>query len=165
MRWNFLDRITELIPGDHASGLKGVTSSEDYFADHFPGLPILPGVIQIEALAQLAGKLIEVSVYTQHQRWAWPILTMVKKAKFRRFVRPGDQLELNVHLQQLRDESALCRCFAMVGDEKVTEAELLFVFNPTDLQEQKAQIELEEVERKALGLLWHGYEKWASAAK
>ena len=59
MRWSFLDKIIELTPGEHAIGAKGVAGSEDYFADHFPDFPVLPGVLQVEALAQLSGKLVE----------------------------------------------------------------------------------------------------------
>ena len=109
MRWCFLDRIDELVPGERASGRKGVASSEDYFADHFPDFPVMPGVLQVEALAQLSGKLIEVTVFEQRGHWVWPILSMVKKAKFRRFVRPGDPLVLTSDLHMLRDESAVCK--------------------------------------------------------
>ncbi len=162
MRWHFIDRIDELIPGEMARGRKGVAGSEDYFADHFPDFPVLPGVIQIEALAQLAGKLIEVTVFTQQKRWVWPILSMVRKAKFRRFVRPGDPLILKVKLDQLRDESAVCKVSTEVDGKRMSEAQIVFVFNPDNLDTDAAQARLEKLERTNLSILWDGYADWAA---
>ncbi len=163
MRWVFLDRIDELIPGERAVGRKGVGSSEDYFADHFPGWPVVPGVVQVEALAQLSGKLVEVTIFENERRWVWPILSMVRKAKFRRFVRPGDVIELRAELSELRDESAICKVKALVDGKATTDAEILFVFNPGNLEETFAQYELEKLERRQLKLLWDGYVDWAAA--
>lgn len=162
MRWWFLDRIDELISGERASGRKGVASSEDYFTDHFPGFPVLPGVVQVEALAQLSGKLLEVTVFDQRGVWMWPILSMVRKAKFRRFVRPGDTVILKSTLRELREESAIVRAIAEVDGRKVSEAELLFVFNPEGLDTSQAQLDLETLERKNLKMLWDDYEAWAN---
>lgn len=160
MRWIFLDRITEIVPGEHAVGLKGVASSEDFFADHFPGFPVVPGVVQVEALAQLSGKLIQVTTVQQEGRWVWPILSIVRKAKFRRFVKPGSVIELRSELSEIRDESALCKVQARVDGERTTEAELLFVFSPRGLDGDDAQHALEEYERKALKQLWDGFPAW-----
>lgn len=162
MRWHFVDRIDELIPGQSATGRKGVAGSEDYFADHFPDFPVLPGVVQIEALAQLAGKLIEVTVYTEQKRWVWPILSMIRKAKFRQFVRPGDPLTLHVELDQLRAESAICKVRTEVDGRRCAEAQIVFVFNPQNLDTDEAQNLLETLERKNLSILWDGYNDWAA---
>lgn len=163
MRWIFLDRIDELVSGERAIGRKGVASSEDYFADHFPGFPVVPGVVQVEALAQLAGKLVEVTVYDDVGRWVWPILSMVRKAKFRRFVRPGDTVRLEARLDALRDESAVCQVTATVDGQRTCTAEILFVFNPGALDTEAAQARLERLERANLKLLWEGYPEWAAA--
>jgi 3-hydroxyacyl-[acyl-carrier-protein] dehydratase len=163
MRWVFLDRIVELSPGEKARGFKGVAASEDYFADHFPGFPVLPGVLQIEALAQLSGKLIEVTVFGRDRRWVWPIISIVKKAKFRRFVTPGVALELEANLVELRDESAICKTAARLDGKITTEAELVFVFNPGDLDTPEAQAKLERLERENLAQLWPGYKAWDAA--
>ena len=165
MRWVFLDRIAELSPGEKARGFKGVAASEDYFADHFPGFPVLPGVIQIEALAQLSGKLIEVTVFQNQRRWVWPIISIVKKAKFRRFVAPGNALELNAALIELRDESAICKAEARLEGKITTEAELVFVFNPGDLDTPEAQAKLERLERENLSQLWPDYQRWDAAMR
>jgi 3-hydroxyacyl-[acyl-carrier-protein] dehydratase len=163
MRWCFLDRIDELVPGERARGRKGVAGSEDYFADHFPGFPVLPGVLQVEAMAQLAGKLIEITVFGTERRWVWPILSIVRKAKFRRFVRPGDPLELFVEIKEMRDESAVCKAWTQVGDDRMADAELVFVFNPEDLDTDEAQERLETIERKNLAQLWAGFAAWEQA--
>lgn len=160
MRWWFLDRIDTLVPGERASGRKGVAGSEDYFADHFPGFPVVPGVVLIEALAQLSGKLIEVTIFEEKQQWVWPIISMVRKAKFRRFVRPGDWLSLHTELREIRDESAICKVWAEVDGRKTTDAELLFVFNPQELDTAEAQATLERVERQTLKILWDDYPDW-----
>jgi len=165
MRWSFLDRITELVPGEQARGLKGVASSEDFFADHFPGFPVLPGVIQIEALAQLSGKLIEVTLFSEQRRWIWPILSIVRRAKFRRFVRPGDPLVLRSTLREQREESAVCDVVAEVEGRTTCDAELLFVFNPADLDTREAQDRLERLERENLKMLWGGYPEWDAATR
>lgn len=162
MRWSFLDRIDSLQSGTRAVGRKGVASSEDYFADHFPGYPIVPGVILVEAMAQLSGKLIEISVYDQVGRWVWPILSITRKAKFRRFVRPGDTVVLESELRELRGESAICRVVAKVDGKRVADGELMFVFNPGDLDSEAAQHTLETLERKNLDQLWSGYREWAA---
>ena len=163
MRWAFVDRISELSPGERAIGYKGVAASEDFFADHFPGFPVLPGVLQIEALAQLSGKLIEVTVFGQQGRWVWPIISIVKKAKFRRFVTPGVALQLESQLVELRDESAICKAYARLDGKVTTEAELIFVFNPGDLDTPEAQAKLERLERENLLQLWPGYKAWNAA--
>jgi 3-hydroxyacyl-[acyl-carrier-protein] dehydratase len=165
MRWIFLDRITELVPGERAVGLKGVASSEDYFAEHFPGFPVVPGVVQVEALAQLSGKLVEVTVFERKRRWVWPILSIVRKAKFRRFVKPGSSLVLSTELNELRDESALCKVQARVDGERTTEAELLFVFSPGGLDTDEVQQQLEYFERRNLNMLWAGYPAWEARMK
>lgn len=165
MRWVFLDRIVELSPGERARGFKGVAASEDFFADHFPGFPVLPGVVQIEALAQLAGKLIEVTVCQNQGRWVWPIISIVKKAKFRRFVTPGVALELEANLVELRDESAICKGFARLDGKITTEAEMVFVFNPGDLDTPEAQAKLERLERENLAQLWPGFKAWNASLR
>lgn len=165
MRWSFLDRIDELSPGQVARGRKGCASSEDYFADHFPGFPVVPGVIQIEALAQLSGKLIEVTVFDRERRWVWPILSMVRKAKFRRFVRPGDTLVLHTELKASRDESAVCAVRGEVDGQRTVDAELVFVFDPEGLDTDEAQKRLELLERANLKLLWAGYPAWVASCQ
>jgi hypothetical protein len=112
-------------------------------------------------LAQLSGKLIEVSVFDAESRWVWPILSMVKKAKFWRFVRPGDVLILHAEITVIRGESALVSVVGRVGEDKTCEAELMFVFNPDNLESDESQVLLERLERENLKNLWAGYDAWS----
>ena len=160
MRWLFLDRINTLEVGSYAEGHK-CAQRLNRISNHFR-FPVVPGVLQIEALAQLSGKLIEVSVFEAHGRWVWPILSMVRKAKFRRFVRPGDVLTLKTTIKTLRGESALVTVSGSVDGHKTCDAELLFVFNPDDLESDDSQILLEKLERENLKNLWAGYDVWSN---
>jgi 3-hydroxyacyl-[acyl-carrier-protein] dehydratase len=123
-RYPFLlvDRITEIDGDRSAIGIKNVTANEPQFQGHFPGQPIMPGVLMIEGMAQTAG-----AIGIRHAGMDKPMLVYfmtIDNAKFRRPVVPGDVLEYHVTL--LKKRGMICRyaCVAKVGDEKVAEAEL-----------------------------------------
>lgn len=94
MRFLLVDRILELESGKRAVGIKNVTMSEDFFAHHFPGNPIMPGVLIIESLVQLADWIVREHSDFQQIGQA----TTYERIKFRRMVRPGDQLRLEVNV-------------------------------------------------------------------
>jgi beta-hydroxyacyl-ACP dehydratase FabZ len=97
-RYPFLlvDRITELEPGKRIVGIKNVTANEPFFQGHFPGNPVMPGVLIIEALAQVGGVLSQVSLLENSESKGAPMLYFmsIDKVKFRKMVVPGDQLRL-----------------------------------------------------------------------
>ncbi|MEN9700088.1 MAG: hypothetical protein RLZZ301_1286 [Bacteroidota bacterium] len=136
MRFYLLDRIEEIIPNQEASGIKCWTLSEDYFNEHFPGFPIVPGVLQIESMAQLMGILIEHSYAAQFddQERCYPILSIVHKAKFREPIVPGDQSKIHVTLSSLDTMRASGTAKMFVNGKLRAEAELSF----TILDAQKA---------------------------
>jgi 3-hydroxyacyl-[acyl-carrier-protein] dehydratase len=103
--------------------LKNVTMNEDFFRGHFPGNPILPGVLIVEALAQAAGLLASVSLPARSS--ALPYLVGVDGVKFRRPVVPGDQLSLEVELLARRGRYFRFRAAASVDGERVADAEIL----------------------------------------
>lgn len=123
-RYPFLlvDRITEMEESRRIVGFKNVTINEPFFQGHFPGRPIMPGVLILEALAQTGGVLAFKS-FTATSR---PVvyLTGVERAKFRRPVVPGDQLRLEVEVLKKRPPFWKMHGRAFVGDELVCEAEL-----------------------------------------
>ena len=122
-RYPFLliDRILELVPGEAAVGIKNVSANEPFFEGHFPGRPVMPGVLIIEAMAQTAGVLMG----DQTEGGAIPLFLGVDKARFRRQVVPGDQLRLEVRL--LRKRGNVCRVAgkAYVDGTLAAEAEMM----------------------------------------
>ena len=124
-RYPFLmvDRILELEPGKRAVGIKNVTINEPFFQGHFPQRSVMPGVLIIEAMAQVGGVMI-LSVEEHKGKLAY--LGTVDGAKFRRPIVPGDTLRLEVDLLRLRGNMGKVRCVARVGDDLVAEAEILF---------------------------------------
>ena len=100
-RYPFLlvDRIIEIEPGTKAVGIKNVTVNEEFFQGHFPGQPIMPGVLIIEAMAQVAGIL---AFHSGEQVGKSVYFMSIEKAKFRKPVIPGDQLRLDTYVLQQR---------------------------------------------------------------
>src|SRR5512140_2782338 len=94
MRYLLIDRVTDLEINRKLRAIKNAALSEDVYSDHFFGYPVMPGALMIESLAQAGTILLEVSC-----RWTQKaVLVMVEKAKFRSFVRPGDQLIIDMTL-------------------------------------------------------------------
>lgn len=154
MRWLLVDRIDELVEGEYAVGIKSFTLSEPFFADHFPGFPVVPGVLLLESMAQLSGKLIGFTVRRQRGDWPFPIFTMANGVKFRKFVRPGEVVQLRSDFIQLSEESAAMKVSARVGGKLVAQAEEVFVFNAVPLDDPAERVRVEGLERLALRQLW-----------
>jgi beta-hydroxyacyl-ACP dehydratase FabZ len=128
-RYPFLlvDRIIENSDdGKQVVGLKNVTVNEPYFQGHFPGRPVMPGVLQIEAMAQVAGFLMLKRVSTKNKI---PYLMTIDKVKFRHPVIPGDQLKIEVTVLNLKERVGRFKCQAYVNEKVVTEAELSFILS------------------------------------
>lgn len=123
-RYPFLliDKITELVPKEHVVGIKNVTANEPFFIGHFPGRPIMPGVLIIEAMAQAGGILLLDSEGNPSEKLVY--FTGIDNVKFRKLVLPGDQLRFE--LDMLRYRQSICRMAgkAFVGDDLICEAEL-----------------------------------------
>jgi 3-hydroxyacyl-[acyl-carrier-protein] dehydratase len=126
-RYPFLlvDRVLEFTENKRLRALKNVSINEPFFQGHFPGHPVMPGVLIIEALAQASGLLVQLS--TKRDGSAQPLYYLVKvdKAKFTRIVVPGDQLTLDVELKRMIRRMGLFVCRASVAGNPVAEAELL----------------------------------------
>lgn len=118
-----LDRVTRHVEGKFIEGYKNVTMNEPFFQGHFPGRPIMPGVLQLEALAQLGGVLIK---HLPQGKNKLAVFAGIDKVRFRRMVTPGDKLELYAELTKFRPPIGKSLCRASVDGEVVVEAELMF---------------------------------------
>lgn len=123
-RYPFLliDRILEIEAGRRAVGLKNVTFNEPFFQGHFPGNPIMPGVLIVEAMAQVGAVMLLRGVPDRHRKLVY--FAGIDAAKFRRPVTPGDQVRFEVTVLKLRSRSARLRGEAFVDGVLVAEAEL-----------------------------------------
>jgi 3-hydroxymyristoyl/3-hydroxydecanoyl-(acyl carrier protein) dehydratase len=128
VRYVLLDRITTLDPPEVARGVKCVSLADDVFADHFPGHPVMPGALVIEALAQLGGVLLEGTMRQRGRHDLHALLTMIDRAKFRRVVRPGDRLELEARVVVATEDGGRVKVSAQLDGQLATEAELGFAF-------------------------------------
>jgi 3-hydroxyacyl-[acyl-carrier-protein] dehydratase len=126
MRFILIDRIDSLEPGRRATGSKQIAPDEEYFRDHFPGYPLVPGVLILESLAQLGGRLVEASVRAASGRRVLPMLAKVEHARFLRPVRPGDRLDLAVDVVAIGDEAARVTGIATVNGRKVAAAGIMY---------------------------------------
>ncbi|MGK4046448.1 3-hydroxyacyl-ACP dehydratase FabZ [Ligilactobacillus salivarius] len=119
-----IDRVEELIPGEKAVAKRNVTINEELFNGHFPGNPVMPGVLIVEALAQ-TGAVALLSLPEFKGKTAY--FGGIKSAKFRKVVRPGDSLRLEVTLEKIRNNVGLGKAIATVDGKKACTAELTFM--------------------------------------
>ncbi|MGF1472023.1 MAG: 3-hydroxyacyl-ACP dehydratase FabZ [Rubrobacteraceae bacterium] len=126
-RYPFLlvDRIEELEPGERAVGIKNVTQNEPFFQGHFPDYPVMPGVLIVEAMAQVGAVGVMVNEAYQDKL---ALFAGIDGVRFRRQVVPGDTLRMEVWIDRLKGRIGRGRGQATVGGEKACEAELMFAF-------------------------------------
>jgi 3-hydroxyacyl-[acyl-carrier-protein] dehydratase len=121
-RYPFLliDRVIDLTPRERIVAIKNVTINEPFFQGHFPNLPIMPGVLIVEAIAQAGGALLLTEVEDRDQKLM--VFTGIERARFRRPVVPGDQVRLEVEVKSWRMNAVRMEGKAFVGDKRVAEA-------------------------------------------
>ncbi|WP_100332456.1 3-hydroxyacyl-ACP dehydratase FabZ [Bacillus xiapuensis] len=124
-RYPFLlvDRILEVEEGKRAVGIKNVTGNEEFFNGHFPDYPVMPGVLIIEALAQVGAVAMLIK---EENRGKLGFLAGVDKCRFKRQIRPGDQLRLEVEMIRFRGAIGKGKASATVDGELACEAEITF---------------------------------------
>ena len=128
MRFLLVDRIIHLEPGRKAEAEKSLPASEELFRDHFPGFPVVPGVLLIEMMGQTAAKALNV----QRRPRGNAMLGEVRNARFRQWVKPGEIIRLSAEIERDQEDFATARCQASVDGSKIGSAELLFFFTRID---------------------------------
>jgi 3-hydroxyacyl-[acyl-carrier-protein] dehydratase len=132
VRFLLIDRITSWEPGRRGTAVKNVALSEDFFDDHFPAKPIMPGVLMVEGMAQLAGLVLEEGVRRETGRKVKALMSIIENAKFRSPVRPGDTLEYRIEVVSVNELGGKAAARAFVGDKLVAECTLIFSFRELD---------------------------------
>jgi len=122
VRYILIDRILNVEKNRSITAVKNVTLSDDIFVDHFPGNPIFPGALIIESLSQTGGALIEISNDFKYKA----IVFMVEKAKYRDYVRPGDQIVLKAEIMGAKQNYVRVKAKAVVENSTKVNAELVF---------------------------------------
>ncbi|MCK4344714.1 MAG: beta-hydroxyacyl-ACP dehydratase [Bacteroidales bacterium] len=132
MRFYLVDRITKMDIGNSIEGIKCWTLTDEIFNEHFPGFPVVPGVLIIESMAQLTGFLAEQSHMEQFPKkdGFFVLLSMIHKAKFRDYVIPGDKCEITGTIKSLDLNRCSTTAKAYVDQKLMVEAELSFVIVP-----------------------------------
>jgi beta-hydroxyacyl-ACP dehydratase FabZ len=131
-RYPFLlvDRIIELVPKERIVGIKQVTMNEQFFQGHFPGAPVMPGVLIVEALAQVGAILALREIEDRHNKLV--LFSGINNARFRRPVVPGDTLTLEVTALRIGSRVQRMRGEAKVDGQLVADAELMSIIAPRD---------------------------------
>lgn len=116
-----IDSFLELSLGKSARAAKTFRADEDFLEDHFPGFPVVPGVLITEAMGQTAGWLVAATLEFRR----WPFLSMVERAKFRRFLKPEVEVLLDAEIVEVRGDDYVVKTGAEAGGERIAEARLV----------------------------------------
>ncbi len=122
-RYPFLlvDRITECVPGKYSKGYKNLTMNEEFFQGHFPNNPIMPGVLQIEAMAQCSAPIL---CTLPEYKGKLTLFAGVDNVRFKNIVRPGDRLDMLIEMTKVKGPIAKCHATGSVDGKVVVEADL-----------------------------------------
>jgi len=143
MRFFLIDKITHWNVGSAATAIKNVALSEDFFDDHFPRRPLMPGALIIEGMAQLSGLLLEASLKDKYDVNAKAVLTVLERTKFREMVRPGDTLTYQIELQSVNKSGGKVAVKALRQDCIVATSGMVFAFKiieDTLLESKRARL-------------------------
>ena len=132
MRFFLIDKIKEWHVGSTAKAIKNVALSEDFFDDHFPRRPVMPGVLIVEGMAQLSGLLLEASLKEKYGEDAKAILTVLERTKFRDIVKPGDTLTYTTEIMSVNKNGGKVSASAYLDSKVVVTTGMVFAFKYID---------------------------------
>ena len=124
-RYPFLlvDRITECVPGKYCKGYKNLTMNEEFFQGHFPNNPVMPGVLQLEAMAQCSAPIL---CTLPEYKGKLTLFAGVDNVRFKNIVRPGDRLDMLIEMTKVKGPIVKAHGKAFVGDKLAVEADMIF---------------------------------------
>lgn len=128
MRFVMVDKVLSITPGKSIEAVKVLPASEELFQDHFPGYPVVPGVLLTEMMAQASGKCL----YAESEERGYPVLLKIKQANFRKWAEPGQSINLHADVSSSKQDYATVKCYAKVNGTKICSAELFFGFIAKD---------------------------------
>ena len=143
MRFFLIDRITKWRIGDCAEAVKNVALSEDFFDDHFPRRPVMPGVLMIEGMAQLSGLLLEATLKDKHNLNGKAVMTVLERTKFRELIRPGDSLVYETEITGINKKGGKVTARALCDGKVAVTTGIVFGFKYVDdplLEEKRAAL-------------------------
>ncbi len=156
MRFSLVDRIETLEPGVQISAVKNLSMAEEYLADHFPGFPVMPGVLMLEAMTEAGAWLVRVTDDFAH---SMVVLAEVRNVKYGQFVQPGETLRILAELVEHGEEESKLRAQGLVGDQVTVRGQIVLRrYNLADENPRQAWIDeglIEEL-RSQLALLRTG---------
>lgn len=132
MRFFLIDKITHWDVPVAAKAIKNVALSEDFFDDHFPRRPVMPGVLILEGMAQISGLLLEAALKDKHGLDAKAVLTVLERTKFRELVRPGDSLEYETTVVSVSKSGGKVSAKALREGKVVVTTGMVFSFKYVD---------------------------------
>ena len=132
MRFFMIDKITKWEVGRFAEAVKNVALSEDFFDDHFPRRPVMPGVLMLEGMAQVSGLLLEASLLDKYGKEAKAVLTLLERTKFRDLVRPGDTLIYKTEITAVNENGGKVSVQAQRDGQPVVTSGMVFAFKYVD---------------------------------
>ena len=124
MRFSLIDKITELTPNESITAVKNLTLAEEYLQDHFPGFPVMPGVLLVESLVQASAWLMR---YSQDFEYSTTVLDEAKAVKFNKFLSPGNTMVISSQLQKRSDDNSTWtfKATGSVGETNIVTARLI----------------------------------------
>jgi 3-hydroxyacyl-[acyl-carrier-protein] dehydratase len=123
-----VDKVRSLEPGKSIVASKTLDASEELFQDHFPGFPVVPGVLLTEMMAQAGGKCL----FSEDPERGYPVLVRVKDASFRSWVGPGQEIELRAEVSTSAKAYATAKCHGAVEGKTICNADLFYAFLPAE---------------------------------